>query len=289
MSKTKNLIEIHIAVLLFGLAGLFGKLVDLPSTVIVLGRVFFASITLAFVLAFLKQSILLKQKRDYFYLAILGIILAIHWITFFESIKLSTVAIGLLTFSTFPVFTAFLEPFFFKEKLKGKDVFLAFVTLVGVALVIPKFELGNNMTQGALLGIVSGATFAILSILNRKFVKTHSGYIVAFYQDLVATIVLIPFLFFMDFSAGRKDILLLVLLGVVFTAISHVLFINGLKTIKAKTASIIASLEPVYGIVAAALLLSEIPTLKVAIGGLIILGATAYETISSKNSNQIPE
>lgn len=289
MSKAKNLIEIHIGVLLFGFAGLFGKFVDLPSTIIVFGRVFFASISLFLMLAVLKQSLKLKQKREYLYLLLLGALLAVHWITFFESIQLSTVAIGLLTFSTFPIFTAFLEPLFLKEKLHGRDVLLAFITLIGVALVIPKFELGNNLTQGAIWGIVSGATFAILSILNRKFVKDYSNYVIAFYQDLSATLVLVPFLFFTDFTVRTNDILLLVLLGVIFTGLSYSLFINGLKTIKAKTASIIGTLEPVYGIIAAALLLHEIPTLKVLVGGLIILGAAAYETISSKNAPQIPE
>ena len=236
MSKTKNLIEIHIGVLLFGLAGLFGKLVDLPSPVIVFGRVLFASISLLLMFAVLKQSPRLKQKRDYLYLFLLGVLLAIHWITFFESIQLSTVAIGLLTFSTFPIFATFIEPLLFKEKLHGKDVLLAFITLIGVALVIPKFELGNNVTQGIIWGIVSGATFAMLSILNRKFVKAYSSCVIAFYQDLSATFVLVPFLFFLDFTIQTNEILLLILLGVVFTALSHSLFINGLKTIKAKTA-----------------------------------------------------
>ena len=284
-TRSINLAEIHIAVLLFGLAGLFGKLVDLPPSIIVLGRVFFASITLILIIAVLKLSLRLKHKKDYFYLALLGVILAVHWVSFFLSIQLSTVAIGLLTYSTFPIFTAFLEPLFFKEKIAGKDMLLAFITFVGVALVIPKFEWSNQVTQGALWGVFSGATFSVLSILNRKFVKSYSSYVVAFYQDFSATIVLIPFLFFLDFTVQNKEIWLLILLGVVFTGISHSLFINGLKNIKAKTASIIASLEPVYGILAAAFLLHEFPTLKVLIGGLIILGATAYETFSSKNSS----
>ena len=78
----------------------------------------------------------------------MGVILAIHWTTFFKSIQVSTVAIGLLTFSTFPVFVTFLEPYFFKEKIKLSDVVIAIVTFLGVMLVIQKFELGNNLTQG---------------------------------------------------------------------------------------------------------------------------------------------
>ena len=163
--------------------------------IIVLGRVFFSSIFLLIIILYLKKDIKLKQKKHYFYLVLMGVILAIHWSTFFKSIQVSTVAIGLLTFSTFPVFVTFLEPYFFKEKIKLSDIVIAIVTLLGVMLVIPKFELGNNLTQGVMWGIVSGFTYAILSMLNRKFVKEYSSPVIAFYEQFVATIVLIPFLF----------------------------------------------------------------------------------------------
>jgi len=116
-ARRRGLFEIHLAVLFFGLAGLFGKLVLLPSTIIVLGRVLFATIFLSLVLLYLKQGIRLRQKQDYFFMALMGVILAVHWVTFFQAIQVSTVAIGLLTFSTFPVFVTFLEPFFFQRKI----------------------------------------------------------------------------------------------------------------------------------------------------------------------------
>jgi drug/metabolite transporter (DMT)-like permease len=280
--KNKSLIEIHIAVLFFGLAGLFGKLILLPSLIIVLGRVIFAAIFLALLSLYLKQNIKLKQKKDYFYLFILGIILALHWWTFFQAIRVSTVAVGLLTYSTFPIFVTFLEPYFFKEKIKLSDIFLALITFVGVILVIPRFEIADNITRGALWGIASGFTFAVLSILNRKYVKKYSSLVIAFYQDSAAAIILLPFLFLMEFTVTLKDILLLALLGVCFTAIAHTLFIKGLTRVKAQTASIIACLEPVYGIVIAIFLLGEIPGLRVVLGGVLILVTGFYVTIQYK-------
>lgn len=116
-TKNKSLIEIHLAVFLFGLLGIFGKLFSLPSIIIVLGRVFFSSVFLLIIMLYFKENIKLKQQKHYFYLVIMGVILAIHWSTFLKSIQVSTVAIGLLTFSTFPVFVTFLEPFFSKKKL----------------------------------------------------------------------------------------------------------------------------------------------------------------------------
>ncbi|WP_346889912.1 DMT family transporter [Clostridium sp. UBA1056] len=280
--KNKSLLEIHIAVFLFGLSGLFGKLLSLPTMIIVLGRVFFSSVFLFIIMLYLKKDIKLKQQKHYFYLVILGVILAIHWSTFFKSIQMSTVAIGLLTFSTFPVFVTFLEPYFFKEQIKLSDIIIAIVTFLGVVLVIPKFELGNSLTQGVLWGILSGFTYAILSLLNRKYVKEYSSLVIAFYEQAVATIVLIPFLFLQKPVFQLNDILLLILLGTVFTGISHSFFINGLKNIKTQTAGIISSLEPVYGILFATFLLGEIPTLREILGGIIILGTVLYSTIKSK-------
>jgi len=279
--KNKSLLEIHLAVLLFGLSGLFGKLLSLPSMIIVLGRVFISSIFLVVILLYLKKDIKLKQHRHYVYLAAMGVILAIHWSTFFMSIQVSTVAIGLLTFSTFPVFVTFLEPWFFREKIKISDIVIAIVALIGVMLVIPEFELGNSLTQGALWGIVSGFTYAILSMLNRKYVNDYSGLLIAFYEQLAATIVLIPFLFLAKPVFQPKDILLLILLGTVFTGVSHSLFINGLKNVRTQTAGIISSLEPVYGIFFAALLLKEIPALRELAGGSIILGVVLHSTMKA--------
>lgn len=280
--KNKSLMEIHLAVLLFGLAGLFGKLLSMPAMIIVLGRVFFSSIFLLLIMTYFKKNIKLKERKHYFYLAVMGVILAVHWSTFFKSIQLSTVAIGLLTFSTFPVFVTFLEPYFFKEKIKLSDVAIAAVTFLGIVFVIPKFELGNNLTQGVIWGIISGFTYAILSMLNRKYVKEYSGLVIAFYEQFVATIVLIPFLFLQKPVFNIIDIMLLIILGTVFTGIAHSIFINGLKNIKTQTAGIISSLEPVYGIFFAAVLLREIPTLREILGGIIILGTVFYSTNKAK-------
>lgn len=281
-SENKSLAIVHIAVLLFGLSGLFGKLLSLSSIIIVLGRVFFSSTFLLVTILFLKKDLKLNHRRDYFILGLMGIILAVHWSTFFASIQVSTVATGLLTFSTFPVLVTFLEPYFFKEKIKLSDILVALITFLGVVLILPDFELGSNLTQGVLLGLISGFTYAVLSMLNRKYIKDYSSLIIAFYEQFVSMIVLMPFLFIQKPVFELRDILLLMLLGVVFTGVSHTLFINGLKNVKTQRAAIISSLEPVYGIIFAGFLLGEIPTLREIIGGIVILGTVFYSTVKSK-------
>ena len=281
--RNKNLIQIHVAVFLFGLSGLFGKLLLFSPIIIVLGRVFFSSAFLFVVMVYLKKEIKLKKKKDYFYMVIMGVILAVHWSVFFKSIQVSTVAIGLLIFSTFPIFVTFLEPYFFKEKIRIQDIVIAIITLLGVSLVVPKFQLNDNLTEGVLWGILSSLSYAILSMLNRKYVKEYSSVVIAFYEQFIATLVLIPFLFLIKPIFKPVDILLLILLGIIFTAISHSLFINGLKTIKTQTAGIISSLEPMYGIIFALLIIGEVPTIREVLGGIIILGTAFYSTIKSQH------
>lgn len=283
MNKQKrSLAEIHLAVLLFGLAGIFAKLISLPSPIIVLGRVFFSSLFLLLIIFRFKIPFKLKAKKDYYYLGIMGIILALHWTAFFQSIQLSTVAIGLLTFAIFPVFVTFLEPYFFKEEFEISNIIVALITFAGVALVIPKFSWSNQMTQGVIWGLVSGLTYAILSMLNRKYVQDYPSSLIAFYEQGIGLVVLIPFLFTYEPVFILQDILLLALLGVVFTGIAHTLFIKGLKHIRTQVAGIISSLEPVYGILLAVFLIGEIPSPKEIIGGLIILTAALYITAKSK-------
>ncbi len=281
MKGNKALLQIHVAVFFFGIAGLFGKFLAVPALIIVLGRAFFASIAIWLGLRLFKQQTSLGSRANYLSLLGLGAILALHWWSFFYAIQVSTVAVGLVTFSTFPVFTALLEPLYFKERFTQRSIILALITFIGVVLVVPEYRWENNIFQGAVWGVLSGFTFSVLAILNRKYVRQYSSFVIAFYQDLGASIVLLPLLFFVDFQLSTTDFWLLVLLGVVFTALSHGMFINGLRTVNAATASILGSLEPVYGILGALLLLGEVPTLRTIAGGLIILSVSVV--VSMKN------
>jgi len=174
-SQRKGLISVHVAVALFGFVGLFAKLVDLPAVIIVLGRVFFSSIFLWIFLRFKKQKIRLEEKSDYLWMVGAGAVLAIHWSSYMQSIQSSTVAVGTLTVSTFPVFVIFLEPYLFHEKLKKSDVFCTLMMLVGVFFIVPAFQMDNQITQGVLWGLLSAFTYAILSLMNRRFSSRYPG------------------------------------------------------------------------------------------------------------------
>lgn len=280
-SPHSGLLQVHGAVLLFGLAGLFGKYIALPALLITLGRVIFAALALGGVLAVRRSSFALRG-RDYLLLPLAGAVLAVHWAAFFQSIQVSTVAVGLVSFATFPVFVTFLEPLVTRQPLRGMDVLLALLTLAGAALVVPSFALANSTTQGVLWGLLAAGSFAVLALFNRHYVRRYSSLLVAFWQQASAAVVLLPLLLVYAQPASPADLLLLAVLGVVFTALAHTLFIQGLSSVKAQTASIISSLEPVYGILFAALLLGEIPALRTLVGGAVILGVVVYSSWRGK-------
>ena len=282
MENRKNgLASIHIAVLLFGLAGLFAKWVDLPAVIIVLGRVIFSSLFLLFLLKIKKECLRLLSGRDFLLMITAGIVLAVHWTTFMQSIQTSTVAVGTLTFSTFPLFVTFLEPVLFREKLRLSSVVSAFIMLCGVLFIVPEFRLENTKKQGVVWGMTGSLSYAVLSLMNRMFMEKYTSSLTAFYEQATAGIVLLPSAFLLKPAVNGKDILVLLLLGVVFTAVAHTMYIDGLGTVKVKTAGIISGLESVYGILAAFLFLGEKPGIKELAGGVIILGVVFYSTFAS--------
>lgn len=261
----------HAAVALFGFAGLFGKWLALPPYAIVLGRAGIAAVALSLVVALQKG-----RFRPEPGLAYNGVVLAVHWVTFFEAIRASSVAIGLLGFATFPVFVLALERLLLGRRGDRSELLTALMVVVGLAVLVPSFSLEDRAVQGLAWGLVSGFLFALLTVRSRRLAATHTPAAIAFWQNLFATLLLVPFAW-----AGRdalptltlRDIELLIVLGVVCTALAHTLFIASLSKVSAHTASVVAALEPVYGIALAVWLLNEVPTLRTLLGAAIIVGA----------------
>jgi len=275
---SKNFLYVHLVVLFFAFSSLVGELITLPALAIVLGRVFFSSTFLFIFFRYNKETLQLSKRIDYTYLALMAIILVIHWAIFFQSIQISTVAIGLLTFSIFPLLVPYIENFFFKEKLKLSDLIIANIMFCGILLVLPNFEIANATLQGMLYGFIAGFTYANLSLINHKCVKEYCSLVISLYEQAVTTTFLLPFLFIEPPKFSINDILLLMILGTIFTGIAHALFIHGWKSICAKTSGIVTYFEPVYGIIIATMMIQAIPTVNEIFGAVIILGTVLYHS-----------
>jgi drug/metabolite transporter (DMT)-like permease len=283
-ARSRSLIEIHLAVFLFGFPGLFGKWLALPPVLIVFGRVLFASLTLAVIMVLLKRPLRISRRPDVLILLGCGLVLAAHWTMFFKSVQVSSVAVGLLAYSSFPVFTAFLEPLLTGERWEPASLVFGLFCVVGIGLIVPGFDLSDAVVQGVFWGLGAGLSFSLLSVLNRMLASRNSSLTVAFYQDLFAGLFLLPVVLRTGLPFSGPDWVLIAVLGVFCTAGAHTLFIDGIKGAGARTASVLSSLEPVYGILLALAFLKESPSLRTVSGGAIVLIAALAATVRARRS-----
>ena len=199
MSKDtrKNVILLHIAVMCFSCSGVIGQYVQIPAVQVAMGRVICSSLLLLAISLVCKDKLTLDSKKDYGLMILTGVVMAIHWSSFFQSIQTSSVAIGTITFSTFPLFLTFLEPLLFHEKIRGKNILNALILLMGVLITIPEFSVENKVTIGILWGMLASFTYAVMTLSNRYFSNRYKGRTICLYEQGTAAIALLPAWFFM--------------------------------------------------------------------------------------------
>jgi drug/metabolite transporter (DMT)-like permease len=280
-AKRRNLIQLNVAVALWGITALFANktVIDLPVLTLTMGRCVVAAAALLAYILVARQGLAIRSRRDLIVLLASGVLIAVHWVTYFQSIRVSTVALAIIALHTYPIMTILLEPLMFRERLHLTDVLMGVVVLAGILVLVPKFDLSDQATQGVLWGLASAVFFTARNLLARGSIRRYSGSTIMFYQVVVTAAVLLPFAPLTGGPRPGNTALQLLLLGVVFTALPHTLFTAAFANLKVKTVSIIATLLPIYGALFAWLLLGEIPTWRTAVGGAIVLAAVAFETI----------
>jgi drug/metabolite transporter (DMT)-like permease len=275
----RSLIELHTAVLIMGGTGLFAKMITLPASDIIALRCVVASLAL---LAFVKATgsrLGLMNRTDVGWIIAMGVIIAVHWVSFFTSIQLSSVAIGVIAIFTYPVMTALMEPLFFPEPIDRRNLAVAVLVFAAIYLAVPDGAIGSRTGLGAAFGLFAAFLYSLRNILYRKHLKHYPSSTIMFYQVAIAAAVLIPFLspgidLFIDYRW-----VYLIALGVIFTAVSHTLYVQGLQAIRASTVGLISCLEPIYGMILAAVFLAETPGVKTVAGGLIVVAAAIYTSV----------
>ncbi|MCH1930921.1 DMT family transporter [Shewanella sp. A25] len=280
MSKSTGLVELHLAVLMFGGTALFSKLIPLSALDITFLRCIVAAVVLGLFVNY-RRSLTLGSKQDYLVAIGLGVIVSLHWVTYFAAMQLSSVAIGMIAFFTYPVMTVIVEPLLTGNRIKMQDMISAVLVLIGVILLIPEANLGNDTTLGIVVGIISAMLFTARNLLQKRYFTQYSGPHAMFYQTLVAAVFLLPWHQTELSSISLHTWGLLVLLGVIFTAAPHALFTSALRQLSAKTVGLVSCLQPFYGAVLALLILGEGLNLNTMIGGTIIVATAIFETHQS--------
>lgn len=276
-SARQALLALQGAVLLFGGAGLLGKLVTSPPAVITGLRSLIAAAVLGALAAGQRRRCAGREVRTTpgWWPAVLaaGMLLAVHWWAFFAAVQLGSVTLGLLTYASYPLFALGLEPVCFRERLRPADLAAGAAVLAGLALVVPAWDFGTRPGRAVLCGLVAGLTFAGLSLLNRRLLRVRPALELVALETGVAGVVLLPWVAPALAAIPARDWLWLALLGVVFTGLAHWAFTAALARVTVRVAGITAALEPVYGVALAAGLLGEALPARTLVGGLLIVSA----------------
>ncbi len=277
----KNIAGLNLAMLFISTSGVLGRSLSITPALSILWRSLFAIVLLGLYCWFAKINLKINSKKDALTIALSGLFLGAHWITYFYSLQLSNVAIALLSLFTYPIFTVFLEPIFYNTKLSLKHVFLGFLVLIGIYFLSADLTFESDYTKGIIVGLISALFYAIRNLILKKKIATYNGSMLMFYQLILVAIVLVPLFFFISEIPSTKEWQALILLALLTTAIGHTLFLKSLQHFSVTSASLIGSIQPIYGIVLGVIFLQEIPNPNIIIGGVLILTSVVIESMQS--------
>ncbi|HNE50725.1 MAG TPA: DMT family transporter [Chitinophagales bacterium] len=277
--QRKAYLNMHIATFLWGITAILGRVISIQEFPLVWFRVCIVSIAMSFIPKLILQLKQLKRK-EIFIVSGIGILLTIHWLLWYGSIKYANASVAVSCIACISFFVSILEPILLKKPFDSSNLFLGIMVIPGILLINQSLEL--NYKIGFLLGILSAVFAALFTIYNKKYTQHISPSLITFIQMLSGLLfltVLLPF--YMQWQPNnfhfpnQKDFILLLILALGCTVIPYNLFLRTLKVTDAFTTTLINNLEPVYGIVLAAILLGESKELnwKFYVGTAIILSA----------------
>jgi drug/metabolite transporter (DMT)-like permease len=283
----------HIAILLWGFTGIFGKAIDMNAIMIVWYRMIISAVAL---IPFLLKTneVKLPQRKHLVAWGLTGITVCIHWLLFYGAIKVSNVSIALSCFSSVSLFSALLEPLIFRKKINRSNVVLAVFVMLGIYII---FSFQKLYALGIMLALLSALFGAFFTILNKLFVAEAAPAAVTFYELLSGFIflsIVLPFLLpAFDFNFQIPigiDWLWLLLLSVVCTSVAFTLSMEALRKISAFTMNLSVNLEPLYSIVLAILLFKENKFLNVGFyagTAIVISSVFVHSWLQYKNRMQL--
>ena len=259
--KYKYHILLHFIIFLWGFTGILGKLIHLDFYHIVWNRLLFALIGLAIAFYFMRISLKINSFKELARLIGVGILVALHWITFYKSIQLSTASLGILCLSTVTLHVTWLEPLIMKRKFSWLEFALGLSVIGGIYIVSSDFN--SNDYEALAYGLTSAIFAALFSVFNGRLVKTIPATTMTFYELLAGFIFLSIILMSRGefdtslFTMTTSDFLWILFLGLVCTSFAFLVNINALKRLGAFTVSLSINLEPVYTILLAIVILEE--------------------------------
>ena len=282
-NTTRHILEINLAMLFVSTSGVLGRYIDLPPAVTIGIRSFLAMLLLGLFVKWKRFSFTLARK-DILAIALSGVFMGLHWITYFYSLQLSNVAIGMLSLFTYPVMTSLLEPVFLKTQFSKMHLLLGVLVLIGIYFLAPSFDTENDYFLAILIGLLSALCFAIRNLLVKTKIGSYNGSVVMWYQTLVIAIMLIPAYFIFDAEGFVKELPYIGMLALITTALGHTMFLFSIKRFSVTAASLMGSVQPIYGIILGIIFLNEIPGWRTVLGGSLILFSVVVESLRASRN-----
>ncbi|MES2811483.1 MAG: DMT family transporter [Bacteroidota bacterium] len=282
-NKLNSYFHLHLIVFIWGFTAVLGALITLDALPLVWYRMLFALVFIVFYIK-IKKIPLQLNRPIVLKLIVAGLIIALHWFTFFEAIKVSNISVTLACLSTGAFFTSILEPIFFKRKLIPYEVIFGLIVIAGLYLI---FQVEGRYVYGIILALTSAFLSASFSIINGKFAQQYDASVISFYELMGGVLFFSLFLLFKGsfslsfFQLSADDFMWLMVLSSVCTAYAFIASVGVMKYLSPYTVMLTINLEPIYGIILALIVFGEKEQMnsQFYIGALIILSTVILNGI----------
>ncbi|WKB81923.1 EamA family transporter [Cellulophaga lytica] len=257
--KFKNYLHLHFIVFVWGFTAVLGKLITIDALPLVWYRMFFAAL---FVLLFIfvRKNKLKVSRKTLLLLLGTGVIIALHWVTFFSSIKVSNVSVTLATISSGAFFAAILEPIWYKRKVIWYEIIFGLIVIGGLGLI---FNIDASYKEGIVLALISAFLATIFSLINGKLIKEQKPSIISFYELGAGVVFLTIYMLFqgnlgqINFQLSVSDWIYILILASFCTAYAFIASVKIMKFLSPYTVMLTTNLEPVYGILLAFIIFGD--------------------------------
>ena len=285
MTKS-NRLQYIIMMMLFGTIGTISRFIDMPSSIICLGRAFVGALILLLYIRFSDKSLDKEAiKRNIGWLLLSSACMCCNWVSQFEAFKYTTVATGTLCYYMQPIFYIIAGAIVLKERANAKKWICVLVAFLGMIFVSGVIQVGFDISElkGAIYGVVGGFFYAMVVIIN-KYMKDISPVNTTIVQMALVTIIMTPYALatgdFGRVSVTAVGIICLIVLGAVHTGLAYIIYFDSVNKLSTQTVGILSYIDPVEAVLLSALFLREPITIWTIVGAILILGATAVSEFS---------
>ena len=271
----KSYLHLHLIVFIWGFTAILGELISLDALPLVWFRMLMAVGFIVLFMLYKKTDITIPRKTIMVFF-LLGLVIALHWLTFFKAIKVSNVSVTLACLSTGAFFASFLEPILYKRKVIWYEVFFGLLVVVGLYII---FNFEGDYYLGIILALTSAFLSALFSVMNGKYAKMYDSTVISFYELSGGVLCFSIYLLLTNsfskefFILKPSDWVYLIILSSICTAYAFIASVKVMKFISPYTVMLTINLEPIYGIILALLIFKDKEKMspEFYLGALIIL------------------